>query len=60
MATAAPALPEIIANIAHDPQRGIAWEFFVFFARFEYALKRVDDFLMPNEAKANWTGSRRV
>jgi hypothetical protein len=56
MATASFALPEIVANIAHDAERGVAWEFFVLFSRFEYALKRVDDFLMPNdgEAKANW------
>jgi hypothetical protein len=54
------ALPEIVSRIAHDPERGIAWEFFVFFSRFEYALKRVDDFLMPTEAQANWDrfGSR--
>jgi hypothetical protein len=49
-------LPEVVAKIANDPQRSVAWEFFVFFSRFEYALKRVDDFLMPRdgEAKPNW------
>ena len=55
--TASP-LPEVVAKIAHDPERDVAWEFFVFFSRFEYALKRIDDFLMPNdgEAKPNWDG----
>jgi hypothetical protein len=49
-------LPEVVAKIAHDPERDVAWEFFVFFSRFEYALKRVDDYLMPidGEAKPNW------
>ncbi len=51
-------LPEVVAKIVHDPEREIAWEFFIFFSRFEYALKRVDDFLMPNDgdAKPNWDG----
>jgi hypothetical protein len=56
MATAAYDLPEIIAQIARDPERDVAWEFFVFFSRFEYARKRVDEFLMPSDgdAKPNW------
>lgn len=56
MKPSASPLPEIVARIACDPERDVAWEFFVFFSRFEYALKRVDDFLMPNDgdAKPNW------
>jgi hypothetical protein len=56
MANAPFALPEIVANIANDPNRKVAWDFFVFFSRLEYALKRVDEFLMPNDgdAKPNW------
>ncbi len=56
MATAHFASPDIVTNIVRDPNRDIAWEFFIFFSRFEYALKRVDDYLMPidGDAKPNW------
>ena len=49
-------LPEPISRIANAPNRRLAWEFFVFFSRFEYALKRDKRFLMPRNGNAapNW------
>lgn len=48
--------PESIQRIANAPDRRLAWEFFVFFSRFEYALKRNHRFLQPGtgNAEANW------
>ena len=33
-------IPEAIQRIANDSERQLAWHFFLFFSRFEYALKR--------------------
>ena len=35
-----PNVPESIRKIANSTDRKLAWHFFVFFSRFEYALKR--------------------
>jgi hypothetical protein len=50
------AAPESILRIANATDRRLAWEFFVFFSRFEYALKRNQRFLRPGtgDAEANW------
>ena len=49
-------LPESIKRIANAPDRRLAWDFFVFFSRFEYALKRDPRFLLPGKGNAepNW------
>ena len=49
-------IPDSIQRIANAPDRRIAWEFFVFFSRFEYALKRHQRYLMPGvgDAQPNW------
>ena len=41
---------------AHSPDSLLAWEFFIFFARFEYSLKRKSEYLMHEngDAKPNW------
>lgn len=46
---------DAILRIAKAADRRLAWEFFVLFSRFEYALKR-SGFLRPNvsEAQADW------
>lgn len=46
---------QAILQIAEAADRRLAWEFFVLFSRFEYALKR-SGFLRPNvpEAQADW------
>lgn len=51
-----PPLPGVIRRIANSADRRLAWEFFVFFSRFEYALKRHDRYLMPGTgpAEPNW------
>jgi hypothetical protein len=51
-----PPLPEVIRRIANSADRHLAWEFFVFFSRFEYALKRVQRYMKPGEgdAQPNW------
>jgi len=51
-----PPLPEVIRRIANSADRRIAWEFFVFFSRFEYALKRDERYLKPGTGRAepNW------
>ncbi len=33
-------IPDSIRQITDSEDRQLAWEFFVFFSRFEYALKR--------------------
>jgi len=49
-------IPDPIRHIADSGDRKLAWYFFVFFSRFEYALKRHAKYLMPGigEAKPNW------
>ena len=49
-------VPSVVEQIANAPGRRLAWEFFVFFSRFEYALKRDQRFLMPGtgDAQPNW------
>jgi hypothetical protein len=49
-------LPDSIKRIAVAPDRKLAWEFFIFFSRFEYALKRHPKFLQPGigNAEPNW------
>lgn len=51
-----PQIPDVIHRIANRADRHLAWEFFVLFSRFEYALKRVPQYLMPGEgdAQPNW------
>jgi hypothetical protein len=51
-----PPLPEVIRRIANSADCHLAWEFFVFFSRFEYALKRHERYLMPGvgNAEPNW------
>jgi len=51
-----PQVPEAVRRIANAPDRRLAWEFFVFFSRFEYALKRDRRFLMPGtgDAQPSW------
>jgi len=38
-------MPEAIRRIADSEDRGLAWRFFVFFSRFEYALKSTPAYL---------------
>jgi hypothetical protein len=51
-----PIVPEAIRQIADSTDRKLAWQFFVFFSRFEYALKKDPRYLMSGagDAKANW------
>jgi hypothetical protein len=50
----APSMPDAIRRIADSSDRQLAWQFFVFFSRFEYALKR-SKYLKPGEdANPNW------
>jgi hypothetical protein len=47
-------MPDAIRRIAESSDRQLAWQFFVFFSRFEYALKR-SKYLKPGEdANPNW------
>ncbi len=46
-------VPEAIQRIAASEDRILAWHFFVFFSRFEYALKRCDEYLTVS-AQPNW------
>lgn len=48
-------IPELIRQIADSTDRKLAWQFFVFFSRFEYALKR-GPYLKQGieEAQPNW------
>lgn len=50
------AIPEAIRRIADSQDRKLAWEFFVFFSRFEYALKRSSTYLKggPSRAQPDW------
>jgi len=48
-----PPMPEAIRRIADSSDRQLAWQFFVFFSRFEYALKRCPHYLEPRAAP-NW------
>ena len=49
-------VPDSIRRIAGSEDRKLAWEFFVFFSRFEYALKRSALYLSggPSRARHNW------
>jgi hypothetical protein len=49
-------VPAAIRRIADSGDRNLAWHFFVFFSRFEYALKRDPRYLMPGtgDALPNW------
>lgn len=46
-------MPDAIRRIADSGDRQLAWQFFVFFSRFEYALKRCSKYLKSN-AQPNW------
>ena len=48
-------IPESIRQIADSTDRKLAWQFFVFFSRFEYALKR-GPYLRTGtgDAQPNW------
>jgi hypothetical protein len=46
-------MPDAIRRIADNSDRQLAWQFFVFFSRFEYALKRCSEYLRP-EVQPNW------
>jgi hypothetical protein len=48
-------MPESIRRIANSGDRQLAWQFFVFFSRFEYALKRCPKYLKPKRsAEPDW------
>ena len=50
-------VPEAIRLIANSEDRQVAWQFFVFFSRMEYALKRSGRYLKAGArdgAEANW------
>jgi len=49
-------IPEAIRRIADSEDRKLAWEFFVFFSRFEYALKCTHPYLKggPSNAQPDW------
>lgn len=49
-------VPESILRIGNSSDRALAWYFFIFFARFEYALKRDPRYLMAGigDACPNW------
>lgn len=49
-------VPASIRRIADSGDRQLAWEFFVFFSRFEYALKRSGRYLAGGASRAqpNW------
>jgi hypothetical protein len=55
-ATPTPPIPEAIRRIADSGDRHLAWQFFVFFSRFEYALKRHPEYLKreTETAEPNW------
>jgi hypothetical protein len=48
-----PPMPDAIRRIADSTDRQLAWQFFVFFARFEYALKRCTKYL-KRSVEPNW------
>ena len=45
-------LPASIRLIAASRDRELAWEFFVFLSRFEYALKRTPRYLKGSKSRA--------
>jgi hypothetical protein len=49
-------VPDAIRRIADSEDRKLAWNFFVFFSRMEYALKRSGSYLNKgtDEAQPNW------
>ncbi len=49
-------VPESIRQIANSSDRALAWHFFIFFARFEYALKRDPRYLKAGigDAEPDW------
>jgi hypothetical protein len=49
-------VPEAIRRIANSEDRTLAWTFFVFFSRMEYALKRSGTYLKAgtSDAQPNW------
>ncbi len=49
-------VPDAIRRIADSEDRQLAWHFFIFFSRFEYALKRHETYLKKgtDKAEANW------
>jgi hypothetical protein len=49
-------VPESIRRIADSADRHLAWNFIIFFSRFEYALKRDQRYLKPGigDAEPNW------
>lgn len=49
-------VPDSIRRIGNSSDRALAWYFFIFFARFEYALKRDPRYLMAGigDACPNW------
>jgi hypothetical protein len=49
-------VPDAIRRIADSDDRKLAWNFFVFFSRMEYALKRSGNYLNKGvkEAQPNW------
>jgi len=48
-----PPMPDAIRRIADSGDRKLAWQFFVFFSRFEYALKRCPNYL-KHSAEPDW------
>lgn len=53
MGVPVPEVPESIQKIADSEDRHLAWQFFVFFSRFEYALKRTRGYV-TQKAEPNW------
>lgn len=51
-----PSMPEVIKRISNSEDRQLAWQFFIFFSRFEYALKRSGKYLKKDSdfAEADW------
>jgi hypothetical protein len=51
-------VPDVIRRIADSEDRQLAWNFFVFFSRMEYALKRSGKYLKKgtDDAQPNWNG----
>lgn len=50
----APTAQSVIEKIARASDRRLAWEFFVLFSRFEYALKRAGFLKNLPDAQADW------
>lgn len=57
-----PPVPEAIRRLADSTDRQLAWQFFVFFSRFEYALKRTGRYLKlgKTNAEADWEKFARI